>query len=246
MMKLEKRFPKHQGARMNSRISSDQIKPILIRIATVAVFMAASLMIVLWIGNDFLWPYPWLLTLVSAIISVIGLVVVKSSTIAERGRKKTNTEAWDKVITSSAGILYFIFFVFAGLDHRFTLTAVWPYGWQVLALAFYIAGNALVVWAMKVNAFFSNEVRIQNDRGQSVCDQGPYRFIRHPGYSGIIVYYLAMPIVLGSWLAMIPSLITIVLMIIRTIKEDRLLHEKLPGYKDYSKRVRTRLIPRVW
>ena len=99
---------------------------------------------------------------------------------------------------------------------------------------------------MKVNAFFSNEVRIQSDRDQSVCDQGPYGVIRHPGYAGIILYYLAMPIVLGSWLAMIPNLITALLMIIRTVKEDKLLHEKLIGYKDYSKRVRYRLIPYIW
>jgi protein-S-isoprenylcysteine O-methyltransferase Ste14 len=107
-------------------------------------------------------------------------------------------------------------------------------------------GNALVIWAMKVNAFFSNEVRIQSDRGQTVCDQGPYQFIRHPGYAGIIVYYLAMPIVLGSWLAMIPALITIILMVIRTILEDRMLHQKLIGYPSYSRKVRYRLIPHLW
>jgi len=231
---------------MKSSIDPDLFIPILIRVTTVAVFMVSALFGVLWIAGDFLWSYPWLLTLASAIISLIGLSVVSKDTIAERGQKKTNTESWDKIITSIAGILYFVFFIFAGLDHRFKLTQSWPYAWQILGLAVYIGGNALVVWAMKVNSFFSNEVRIQSDRGQTVCDQGPYRFIRHPGYAGIILYYLAMPIVLGSWLAMIPNLITIILMVIRTILEDKMLHEKLIGYADYSKRVRRRLIPTIW
>ena len=109
-----------------SKPSTDQFKPILIRVMTIAVFMVAALGGVLWIGNDVLWPYPWLLSLANAVISLFGLFVVKSSTIAERGRKKTNTEPWDKVITSMAGILYFVFFLVAGLDHRFGWTAPWP------------------------------------------------------------------------------------------------------------------------
>jgi protein-S-isoprenylcysteine O-methyltransferase Ste14 len=94
--------------------------------------------------------------------------------------------------------------------------------------------------------FFSNVVRIQYDRGQTVVTGGPYKYIRHPGYSGMILYYLAVPVFLGSLWALIPGILTAVLFVIRTRLEDRTLLEKLDGYPDYALRTRYRLIPKIW
>lgn len=226
--------------------ASSPSKAFIRRILTVGSFSVISLILALGIAGDFTWEGPWILTLSSALVSLTGLKIIPKATIAERGSTKTNVEAWDRWITSSAGILYFVFFVMAGLDHRFDWSPKIDLRFRILAWIIFMAGNALVLWAMKVNAFFSDKVRLQTDRGQTVCDQGPYRFIRHPGYLGIISYYLMMPMVIGSWISMIPVLLTAILMVIRTIKEDRLLKEKLMGYQDYALRVTSRLVPHLW
>ena len=84
------------------------------------------------------------------------------------------------------------------------------------------------------------------ERGHRVIDAGPYRYIRHPGYVGFAGWILATPLLLGSWWAFIPSIISIVALIIRTSFEDRTLREELNGYAAYAERVRYRLIPNVW
>jgi protein-S-isoprenylcysteine O-methyltransferase Ste14 len=99
---------------------------------------------------------------------------------------------------------------------------------------------------MVSNAFFSTAVRIQYDREHSVESSGPYGYIRHPGYLGIIIYNLSTPLILGSVWAILPAGILILLFIIRTFMEDTTLKVKLEGYSEYAKRVRFRLIPFIW
>ena len=92
----------------------------------------------------------------------------------------------------------------------------------------------------------SGVVHIQEERGHHAVSQGPYRFVRHPMYLGILFYGSAIPVFLGSWWALIPGGLMILAFIIRTALEDRMLHEKLPGYKEYAGEVRYRLVPGVW
>lgn len=94
--------------------------------------------------------------------------------------------------------------------------------------------------------FFSAMVRIQAERGHAVISQGPYRFVRHPGYAGGIVYQIAVPLVLGSWWAFIPSLLAVACLILRTVLEDHTLHSELDGYQDYAQHVPYRLFPGIW
>ena len=101
-------------------------------------------------------------------------------------------------------------------------------------------------WAMTTNAFFSTAVRIQSDRGHTVCRSGPYRFVRHPGYVGAILMSLGTPLLLGSAWALIPAAAAMVLMVLRTHLEDDTLRAELPGYEDYAHDVRYRLVPRLW
>ncbi|MFQ5875494.1 MAG: methyltransferase family protein, partial [Dehalococcoidia bacterium] len=99
---------------------------------------------------------------------------------------------------------------------------------------------------MASNAFFSMTVRIQEDRGHTVATGGPYRYVRHPGYVGTILFQIATPLMLGSVWAFIPCGLAALLIVVRTALEDRTLHEELDGYKEYAQRVRYRLLPGLW
>jgi protein-S-isoprenylcysteine O-methyltransferase Ste14 len=97
-----------------------------------------------------------------------------------------------------------------------------------------------------VNKFFSAVIRIQEDRGHSVVSSGPYRYVRHPGYTGVILYMVSTAIVLESLWALIPAGLILIVTIVRTVLEDRTLRAELDGYSDYAGRVHYRLIPLVW
>jgi protein-S-isoprenylcysteine O-methyltransferase Ste14 len=109
-----------------------------------------------------------------------------------------------------------------------------------------VNGHALVVWATGTNAFFSQVVRIQTERGHTVVSTGPYRFVRHPAYVGAIVLVLSSPFMLSSWWALIPGVVCAVLMIVRTALEDKTLQAELPGYVEYTQHTRNRLLPGAW
>jgi protein-S-isoprenylcysteine O-methyltransferase Ste14 len=99
---------------------------------------------------------------------------------------------------------------------------------------------------MRSNQFFSSVVRIQKDRGHTVVQDGPYRFVRHPGYAGMTAFTLATPLILGSYWAFVPAAITAAVTVLRTSMEDRTLHNELAGYPDYARRVPHRLLPAIW
>jgi protein-S-isoprenylcysteine O-methyltransferase Ste14 len=99
---------------------------------------------------------------------------------------------------------------------------------------------------MYINKFFSSVVRIQKDRGHKVIQDGPYKYVRHPGYVGIFFLAPAVPLILGSIWGLIPSGLFIIAIIIRTYLEDKTLHKELEGYKEYAKKVKYRLIPGIW
>ncbi len=99
---------------------------------------------------------------------------------------------------------------------------------------------------MKVNPFFSTIVRVQTDRGHHVVTTGPYQFVRHPGYTGALLINIGLPLLLGSLWAFIPSTITALGLIVRSVPEDRFLHRELAGYADYAKKVKWKLVPGVW
>jgi protein-S-isoprenylcysteine O-methyltransferase Ste14 len=105
---------------------------------------------------------------------------------------------------------------------------------------------SLFVWALATNKHFEPTVRIQTDRGHKVCMEGPYKFIRHPGYSGMILLAPFIPIFLGSWISYIPTVIAMATMTLRTHLEDKTLMNELKGYEEYSKQVKYRLIPLIW
>jgi protein-S-isoprenylcysteine O-methyltransferase Ste14 len=115
-----------------------------------------------------------------------------------------------------------------------------------LGLSLALAGGALSIWALAVNAFFEPSVRLQSDRGHRVCTTGPYRFVRHPGYVGAMLVSFSLAFVVGSRWALIPAAVQALALIVRTGYEDRMLRESLAGYADYAEQTRARLLPGIW
>jgi protein-S-isoprenylcysteine O-methyltransferase Ste14 len=165
----------------------------------------------------------------------------------ERIRPGPGVKWWDKIFFVLFGPLSFSDSLFAALDAgRFHWSPQLPIVLYPAAFVSVLVAYSIIFWAMWTNNFFSSRVRIQTDRGQYVVTEGPYRYVRHPGYIGMIIYTPACILLLGSVYALIPSAIVIVLLVIRTYLEDITLQKELPGYADYAKQVRFRLIPNIW
>jgi protein-S-isoprenylcysteine O-methyltransferase Ste14 len=192
------------------------------------------------------WEYAWIYTIIAVLLSLIGAKIVPPEVLAERGRKKENVEKWDSIITGLVFIPWFAQYLVSGLDARFGWSPELATSLHIAAIVIYISGEALQIWSMRANMYFSSSVRIQYDRGQTVSTGGPYRYIRHPGYVGMMIYYLATPIILGSIWALIPASAIVSLLIIRTVLEDQTLKNKLNGYKGYADKVKYKLLPGVW
>jgi protein-S-isoprenylcysteine O-methyltransferase Ste14 len=193
------------------------------------------------------WLQAWLYLVGFCLISLIGLLFVPLEVVAERGStRKSDVERWDTVIVKLLVVSTLPMYVVAGLNYRWQWSPTVPAGLRLASAAVFVSGCALEIWAMSANRFFSSSVRIQPDRGHVVCSKGPYRWVRHPGYLGMILYTLASPVFLGSLWAMLPALATAGIFVARTWMEDRTLREKLPGYVEYAARTRYRLLPGLW
>jgi protein-S-isoprenylcysteine O-methyltransferase Ste14 len=168
--------------------------------------------------------------------------------LAERSKfmQHENAQSWDKKIIPVAGVMGIVIAVVAGLDKLLGWTAPFGLVWVLIGLVMIILGYAFSSYALIENSFFSGMVRLQSERGHYVISSGPYRWVRHPGYAGALLAYIFVPVLLNSWWAFIPALITVALYVVRTRLEDRFLRENLEGYREYAKRVRYRLLPGVW
>jgi len=166
--------------------------------------------------------------------------------LAERLGPRKGAKGWDTAIMSLLGIGQLTRYILAGLDHRYGWTGSWPLGIQFAGLLICALGYALVVWATASNPFFSQIVRIQSERDHAVAKGGPYRYVRHPAYLGVIAFELAMPLLLVSWWCLLVSGMTALSAILRTVLEDRTLQAELEGYADYARHVRYRLLPGLW
>jgi protein-S-isoprenylcysteine O-methyltransferase Ste14 len=180
------------------------------------------------------------------IATAVVILRTNPSLLAERLGPRKGAKSWDTLLLSLLGISQLIRYILAGLDQRYGWTGDFPFAAQFAAWIVCILGYALVTWATAANAFFSQVVRIQTERSQTVVSNGPYHRIRHPAYLGAILYELAVPVLLASWWALIPSLLNVFLLITRTALEDRALQKELDGYLDYANQVPDRLLPGVW
>jgi protein-S-isoprenylcysteine O-methyltransferase Ste14 len=179
--------------------------------------------------------------------TAIVIFRINPALLAERLGPRKGAKRWDTAIMSTLGLVQLVRYIVAGLDQRYGWTGGMPLVAQMAALGVCALGyDLLFVWAIASNAFFSQIIRIQPERGQTVVTGGPYRYVRHPAYIGGILYELAVPVLLASWWALIPSAVGAILLILRTALEDRTLQAELAGYGDYARRVRYRLVPGLW
>ena len=195
------------------------------------------------------WMKGWLFLLVFLGIVAVACVYlwrVNPEVVVARSQTHTGTKRWDRVL------LYFFFpatysiVPVAALDDgRFHW---FPVPWWVCVSGYVLlfVGMGIITWAQAVNRFFEPTVRIQTERGHKVIDTGPYAIVRHPGYVSAFFTFPGMALSLGSLWALLPACIAVLLLILRTLWEDKTLKAELPGYKEYTERVRYRLIPGVW
>jgi protein-S-isoprenylcysteine O-methyltransferase Ste14 len=195
------------------------------------------------------WKWAWVfigLNLAGIMVNAFFMFRYNPDAIAERS-KSEGMKKWDKVVGGSWALIYFIVLLLvAGLDTRLSWSGPMTPALHLAGCAAFLTGGAVFSWAMVSNAYFSTVVRIQDERGHQVCDSGPYRFVRHPGYIGAIIQGLGVPLLLGSFWSFIPAILAATLMILRTSLEDKTLHNELPGYPEFAKKTRYRLIPGIW
>jgi protein-S-isoprenylcysteine O-methyltransferase Ste14 len=201
------------------------------------------------------WRWNWWEAWIYALINILGFALSRGlaarrhpDLLAERARytQHADAKAWDKFLSPLVGLGGGLIPLTAGLEARFSPGIVFDPLLKTLALALILGGYTLASYALVENRFFSGMVRIQSERGHRVVSSGPYRWMRHPGYSGALLAYLATPIFLDSLWAFLPVILLTMALSIRTSLEDRTLQSELEGYREYASRVRYRLIPGIW
>jgi protein-S-isoprenylcysteine O-methyltransferase Ste14 len=227
-------------------LSATQLRSTINRLAVTLVILAVLLFAP---AGRITWARGWLFLLIFTALMSAGIVYFRRANpemFAVRSRVHPGTKRWDKVIV---GLLFLAILAIppvAGFDDgRFHWSRM---SWPIVGLGYFlfVTGMVLMAWAETVNPFFEPGVRIQTERGHHVIDTGPYAIIRHPGYFAAILLFTGVAVSLGSWWALIPAGFGSLLLVLRTVWEDRTLHAELPGYAAYAQRVRFRLVPGVW
>jgi protein-S-isoprenylcysteine O-methyltransferase Ste14 len=186
----------------------------------------------------------WAYLGVMAFASGVGLFVVDPDLAEERMRPGGRPPGLRLCFVF---LLCLAHWAIAGLDRgRLHWSDRVPLWVQVAGFVVFVVGLSTFIWAMQVNRFFSSVVRIQRERGHHVVTAGPYRWVRHPGYAAAMPAAVASGLALGSWLAAAIGALGLPLILWRMIAEDRTLRAELPGYPEYARRVRWRLLPGVW
>ena len=187
----------------------------------------------------------WLLVgLLFGPMLIAGFVMLfKSPELLEKRLDVKEKQAAQKGVLALSGVMFIAGFVVAGLDRRFGWSQV-P-GWVVAAAsALFLLAYALYAEVLRENAYLSRTIRVQE--GQTVVDTGLYGIVRHPMYMATVLLFLMMPLILGSWYALIIFCFYPVIIVIRLKDEEALLTRELPGYEAYKQKVPHRLIPFIW
>jgi len=221
-------------------------------IVGVIVYLLYTPLVLLTSSGQLDWWMAWVYSILSVVLYLGSRVLMARKhpdLVAERAsfREAEGVKEWDrKLVPWVAQVVPFIMLVVAGLDKRFGWSPPIPLWVSLAALAIAVLGFLSGTWALVENRFFSTVVRIQTERGHTVCDSGPYKYIRHPGYASGLIWYLMTPLILGSLWTFIPTIAEVALTVLRTSLEDKTLQAELPGYQEYTQQTRYRLVPRIW
>lgn len=201
-------------------------------------------------AGSFNWPAAWVILFVNATLGpACGLWLAKTdpALLAERLRPtfQADQPAADKKFMLAFAVATLIWLIAIGLDRRAHGSDV-PVALQAAGLAMYLLSTAFIMWVFRENSFAAPVVKVQAERHHRVISSGPYAFVRHPMYSGIMLFFVGVPLLLGSWWGVAIAPVFAVLFAIRARIEERALVDGLPDYADYAARVRYRLVPGVW
>jgi len=226
-------------------------QPILMRLRTLVRIGQMIIVFGSWflIAGRVTWPQGWglcLSYLVLVVIMSLRLARTAPELLKERIQPAKDVEPWDKTLIRIYMFFVVVLLILAALDSG-------RYGWSKVPVGFQGAGwtlamvaGAVISHVLSKNAYASSYARLQGDRGQTVVRDGLYGWIRHPMYLGVILLFLALPLLLASLWSFIPSAIIVGLFVYRTYREDRMLRAGLEGYTEYTESVRYRLLPRIW
>lgn len=218
----------------------------------IALVVTLIIMAVLLFGaaGTFDWPHGWAFMAAFVVLVLVSMAVLwrlNPEIYAARAHAtRPNTKGWDRVLMPFLLIAFAAILPVAGLDDGRFHWAPAAGVWVLLGYLLMILGFAGVAWAEVVNRHFEPSVRIQSDRGHTVISTGPYAYVRHPGYVAGSLLAIGMAWALGSWWALLPALIVVALMLVRTSLEDETLQRELPGYAAFTRKTRYRWVPGVW
>ena len=223
------------------------LRSIILMIIVVFVFPFLPMII----ACEWNWWEAWAYALISSLGFILSRALATRrhpDILAERARsiELQNAKPWDKILAPLLAFGSVAILIVAGFDKLLGWTSTFSLPVKIAALIVILLGFLFGSWALIENRFFSGVVRIQTDRGHHVVTTGPYRFVRHPGYSGALWTYLAMPFLLDSLWALLPTVLLVAVLVVRTSLEDRTLQAELPGYKEFTQKTRYRLFPGIW
>ena len=196
-------------------------------------------------AGTFCYTYGWLLMgLLFVPMLIAGFVMFfKSPDFLRKRLDAKEKQGTQKGVVAASGLMFIAAFVVAGLDHRFGWSRI-P-GWvTIVASVLFLLDYAMYAEVMRENAFLSRTIKVEQD--QTVVDTGLYGIVRHPMYAVTIDLFMLMPLILGSWYALIPMAVYPAVIVVRLKAEEELLTKELPGYVDYKKKVKYRLLPFIW
>jgi protein-S-isoprenylcysteine O-methyltransferase Ste14 len=196
------------------------------------------------------WPAAWMFLATIAMLGLAGglwLARTDPALLAERMRPmmQHNQPAADKKFMLVFGFAALLWFIAIGLDERLHASHI-PVALQALGFAMLLLSGGFIMWVMRANSFAAPVVKLQTERGHRVVSTGPYAWVRHPMYSGTVLFFVGVQFLLGSWWGVAMSPLFAVLFAIVIVIEESALIAGLPGYADYSAQVRYRLVPGLW
>ena len=221
-------------------------KNVVRRIAKVVIVFLLQGVILFVASGTLHWNWAWFFIFVQIVILLINYAILPKKVIEERGREKKNVKKWDKILVGLSIIPAIGIYVLSGLDYRLSWSPGFHSSIHIISLAILLLASMLFTWSMVSNKFFSTMVRIQKERGHTLVAEGPYKYVRHPGYLGYILMVIATPVALGSIYALLMSFLVMIIFIIRTAMEDKTLLNELEGYREYSQKIKYKLIPSIW
>ena len=232
--------------------NTEHISPQQMRARTIfrfGMFILVLGVLLFGVAGTIAWPMGWGFLAGYGVVVLISAVVVPIDPefVEERTTMKEDVKQWDKYLAGIPSLLFpWALLIVAGLDYRFGWSGEFDLGVMIAAMVAAMLAYLISVWASAVNKFYARFVRIQTERGHHTITTGPYAIIRHPGYFGIGLFSLLVPIGLGSYWTLIPGGLMTVLLVVRTALEDKTLQEELEGYSEYTQKTRWRLVPGIW